>query len=68
MIKARVARTVGELAAGEWDALTGGNPFLSHAFLTTLEDSGSVGPGTGWAPAPLVIQDGEGRLAAALPA
>ena len=68
MIKARVARTVGELAAGEWDALTGGNPFLSHAFLTTLEDSGSVGPGTGWTPAPLVIEDSAGHLAAALPA
>ncbi len=68
MIEARVARAVGELAPAEWDALAGGNPFLSHAFLTALEDSGSVGPGTGWTPAPLVIADSAGRLAAALPA
>ena len=65
---ARVAGSVGELAPDEWDRLAGrSNPFVSHAFLSALEDSGSVGPGTGWQPAPLVIEDG-GRLAAALPA
>lgn len=68
MIEARIARSVGELPAPEWDALTGGNPFVSHAFLSALEDSGSVGPGTGWTPAPLTICDAQGRLAAALPA
>jgi uncharacterized protein len=65
----RVAPSVGLLAAGEWEALAGAeNPFVSHAFLTALEDSGSVGPGTGWTPAPLVLEDGAGRLLAALPA
>ncbi|MFM5953127.1 MAG: GNAT family N-acetyltransferase [Novosphingobium sp.] len=68
MIEARVAPSVGSLPAEEWDALAGGNPFMSHAFLTTLEDSGSVGPGTGWMPAPIVIADTAGRLVAALPA
>ena len=66
---ARVAPSVGSLPAAEWDALAGpGNPFMSHAFLTALEDSGSVGPGTGWTPAPLAIEDGAGNLLAALPA
>lgn len=68
MIEARVARAVGELDAAQWDALAGGNPFVSHAFLTALEDSGSVGPGTGWMPAPITVADAEGRLIAALPA
>ncbi len=67
-IEARVLGAVGEVPAAEWDALTGGNPFLSHAFLTALEDSGSVGPGTGWTPAPIAINGADGRLAAALPA
>jgi predicted N-acyltransferase len=67
-IVARVARAVGEFPAEEWDALGDGNPFVSHAFLTAMEDSGSVGPGTGWSPAPIVIHGGDGRLAAALPA
>ncbi len=66
-IVARLAGSYGELDAGEWDARAGGNPFLSHAFLTALEDSGSVGPGSGWKAAPVVIAGADGRLAAALP-
>ena len=68
MIEARVAGGVGELPAEEWDGLTQGNPFVSHAFLSALEHSGSVGPGTGWSPAPITIVGGDGRLVAALPA
>ena len=68
-LTARIAASVGSLPAADWDALAGpDNPFVSHAFLTALEDSGSVGPGTGWTPAPLVIEDGAGGLLAALPA
>jgi hypothetical protein len=67
-IVARVVGGVGAIPADQWDALAGDNPFVSHAFLTALEDSGSVGPGTGWSPAPVVIEDAEGRLVAALPA
>jgi len=60
---------VAGIAAQEWDALTdGANPFVSHAFLSTMEDSGSVGPGTGWQASPLLLHDGAGRLAGALPA
>ncbi len=66
-LTARIAPSVGSLEAGQWDALAGGNPFTSHAFLTALEDSRSVGRGTGWAPAPLVIEDATGTLQAALP-
>ena len=68
-IAVRVAGSVGEFAAAEWDALTdSGNPFVSHAFLTALEDSGSVGGRSGWGPVPLVITAADGTLRAALPA
>ena len=68
-LTAHVYSSVGEIGAAEWDALAGtDNPFVSHAFLTALENSGSVGPGTGWAPAPLVIESDHGGIAAALPA
>ena len=68
-IVARIAPGVGALPQAEWDALAGSdNPFVSHAFLTALEDSGSVGPGTGWTPAPILIEGVDGRLIAALPA
>ena len=68
MIEARIGSSVGDLPQADWDALSGGNPFMRHAFLSALELSGSVGPGTGWSPAPITISDGDGSLLAALPA
>ena len=66
--RARLSPTIGELPADQWDALSGDDsPFVSHAFLSALEDSGSVGPGTGWSPAPIVIEDEAGELVAAMP-
>lgn len=68
-ITARIASSVGAFPKAEWDALAGGgNPFVSHDFLTALEDSGSVGPGTGWNPLPIAIEGEDGRLVAAMPA
>jgi len=75
-ITARLAPGVAALPAEQWDALSqadgSANPFVSHAFLAALERSASVGPGTGWAPAPICIDGaaevGQGRLAAAMPA
>ena len=67
-ILARIAPGVAALDAAQWDALSdGGDPFLSHAFLAALEESGSVGPGTGWSPAPITVEE-DGRLMAAAPA
>jgi predicted N-acyltransferase len=66
-VLARLAPGVSSMDAAQWDALSNGDPFLRHAFLSSLEDSHSVGPGTGWTPAPILIDD-EGRLLAAAPA
>lgn len=66
---AKLGGSVGVFDAAAWDALVpDGNPFMRHGFLTALEDSGSVGEGTGWQPAPIVIEDEVGQLLAALPA
>lgn len=35
-------------------------PFLEPAFLAALEDSGSVGPGTGWEPCHIAIETDDG--------
>ncbi len=65
----RVGSSVGGESPAEWDGLTdGGNPFVSHAFLSALEDSGSLGGHSGWQPSPLLIDGSDGQLAAALPA
>jgi predicted N-acyltransferase len=44
------------------------NPFITHAFLKSLETSRSVGPKTGWISAHVLVRDAIGRLAAAAPA
>jgi uncharacterized protein len=68
-IVAEIAKGVSAFLPAEWDVLNvTANPFVSHAFLTALEESGSVGAGTGWSPAPIIIRDGDGDVAGALPA
>jgi uncharacterized protein len=68
-ITAEIVKSIAALDAAEWDALNAsGNPFVGHAFLALLEESGSVGPRTGWSPSPMVIRGEDGTLAAALPA
>ncbi len=66
-IVARIAPGIASLDPAAWDALAGSHPFVSHGFLSTLEQSGSVGPGTGWSPAPILVED-EGAIVAAAPA
>ena len=41
------------------------NPSLSHQFLTALEQSGTVSPGTGWAPHHLAVEQGKEIIAVA---
>jgi predicted N-acyltransferase len=43
------------------------NPFISHAFLSSLEESGCVSGRTGWAPAHIVVRRPDNSLAAAAP-
>jgi hypothetical protein len=65
---AKITSGISGLNARAWDRLAGGDPFVSHAFLSALEDSVSVGPGTGWTPAPILIEDDASHLLAATPA
>jgi predicted N-acyltransferase len=68
-ITARVADGLSAFTAEEWDACAGaGNPFVSHAFLSALEDSGSAISRAGWQPVPIVIDGADGRPDAILPA
>jgi hypothetical protein len=43
------------------------NPFVSHEFLSALEDSKSVGGRTGWQPRHLFAEDSEGNLLGGAP-
>jgi predicted N-acyltransferase len=65
----RLSSSVQAIDKAQWDACAGtDNPFVSHDFLSILEESGSVGPGTGWSPMPITVEDADGTLLAAAPA
>jgi len=68
-VVARIARGVASFEAADWDACAGlGDPFLSHAFLSALEESGSATGEAGWRPLPVAIDRTDGRPAAVMPA
>ncbi|NCU19210.1 N-acetyltransferase [Candidatus Falkowbacteria bacterium] len=63
-----------DIPASDWDACAcpeaasgrPSDPFTTHRFLAALEVSGSVGPGTGWTPRPMVARRG-GQIIAVAP-
>ena len=60
--------TIAEIPAADWDACAGvGNPFVGHAFLSAVEDSGSAGPRTGWLPRHAALRDAADTLLAVAP-
>ena len=63
----QVISRITEISAAEWDACAGGNPFVSHAFLNALEESGSVTADTGWLPQHLVLPNPSGGLFGCVP-
>jgi predicted N-acyltransferase len=68
-LEVRVHPSISLIPEATWDALDGvrGVPFLSHAWLETLEKTGCVGARAGWVPHHLTLHRGE-RLVAAAPA
>lgn len=54
-----ITDSIQQINSQDWDHLVGDMPLLSHAFLSALENSGSVGEGTGWQPYPMLVRDGE---------
>ncbi|MDP8995862.1 MAG: GNAT family N-acetyltransferase, partial [Pseudomonadota bacterium] len=70
-MKARIIISLDEVLARDWDALANPdpakfNPFISHAFLSALEKSGSAIDETGWAARHVLVEDA-GTLVAAAP-
>jgi predicted N-acyltransferase len=71
----RTVNRIADIPAQEWDACSqwgnagedAANPFISHAFLDALEQSGSVGGRSGWQPMHLVAEAG-GAILGVVPA
>lgn len=80
-LRIRIAPSLAEIPAEDWDACAGAppistelstrghppNPFVSHAFLSSLEQSKSVGPRTGWQPQHLIAESAEGEILGVAP-
>lgn len=68
-IVARIGNGVGAFDAAQWDACAGdANPFVSHTFLSILEESGSATVRAGWQPLPIGVEGADGALAGIAPA
>ncbi len=66
-IDIRILSSVASVNADAWDELVGtDDPFVEHAFLSLLEQSGSVGRDSGWEPMHVTVWRDE-RLVGALP-
>ncbi len=65
-LEARIVGALSDISAGDWDALHDGrNPFIAHAFLTGLEQTGCLRTDWGWTPHHLALWDGDVLVAAA---
>ncbi|QTN34506.1 GNAT family N-acetyltransferase [Cognatishimia activa] len=70
-IEIQLHRSLAEIAPEDWDACARADfkrpvdPFTTYRFLKALEDSGSVGPGTGWQPQYLTAHAGSELIAVA---
>jgi uncharacterized protein len=76
-VRIRVETSFADISAEDWGRLAGAsrvdaqtpyNPFVSHAFLSSLEESGCAVAETGWLGQHLLLEDEDGTLLGALPA
>lgn len=64
--------SIAEISPDQWDACANPdpsrfNPFVSHAFLLALEDSGCLGHAAGWNPQYLVLTGASGTVDGVMP-
>jgi predicted N-acyltransferase len=59
-----VTDTLAAIEPSSWDALVGGQPLLSHAFLHALHETGCATPVTGWTPRYLLLREGDALVGA----
>jgi predicted N-acyltransferase len=70
---ASIVARIADVDENAWDACANPdpatfNPFVAHAFLKSLEESGAVGARhTGWLPQHIAVDDDRGELAACAP-
>ncbi len=65
----RLCEDISQIEPAAWDACAAAaaQPFLRHAFLCALEQSGAVCPETGWLPQHLILENAQGVICAVMP-
>lgn len=64
----RTVTDIHKIGETDWDKCAGTeNPFVSFAFLSAMEDSGSANADTGWQPFHLVVTDDDDTVAGIVP-
>jgi predicted N-acyltransferase len=67
VLEVKLVQGIDQLTPDSWDACIGADqPFLSHAFLSALEASGSACQDSGWMPLHAVVEQ-DGRLLGCAP-
>jgi predicted N-acyltransferase len=58
MSSIEVVDSLARVPVEQWNRLAGGDPFLSHAFLSALHETGCASSATGWIPQYLLLKSG----------
>ena len=58
--KIEIRDTLNGVDPAHWNEIAGNNPFVSHAFLSALEETGCTGEEAGWLPCHVLLYDGGG--------
>ncbi len=67
-VSVKVTSSIAAVAPAEWDACAGDdNPFVSHAFLLAMEESGAAEAESGWGAQHLLLEDPDARLIGCVP-
>lgn len=67
-LEVNLIEAIADIPADAWDACAGGaNPFVSHTFLSALEDSATLGAENGWLVRHVVVRGPMGDIVACTP-
>ncbi|HEX9674319.1 MAG TPA: peptidogalycan biosysnthesis protein, partial [Burkholderiales bacterium] len=66
MRSVEVVESLARVTAEDWNRLAGGDPFLSHEFLSAMHETGCASSATGWIPQFLLLKSGA-ALTGAMP-
>jgi uncharacterized protein len=65
-LQLKIIENLADIPAADWDALAGGDPFVSHAYLYALQESGCATAQFGWQAQFLTLWQ-DGRMVGAMP-